>query len=41
MKPIEQTPGRLELLLKLTFAKNIPSEFMIKELEETKYKYMK
>lgn len=41
MKPVEQTPARIELLLKLTFAKNIPAEYMIIELEKDKHKYMK
>lgn len=41
MKPVEQTPARLELLLKLTFAKNIPSEIMLNELETIRRKHMK
>ncbi|KLU63388.1 hypothetical protein CEB3_c02580 [Peptococcaceae bacterium CEB3] len=41
MKPVEQTPARLELLLKLTFAKNIPAEYMIAEMKKAKHKCMK
>ncbi len=36
ISPTNQTPQRLELLLKLTFAKIIPSETIIKELERIK-----
>ncbi len=36
ISPTTHTPQRLELLLKLTFAKIIPSEKIIKELERVK-----
>lgn len=41
MRPVENTPARLELLLKMTFARNIPREYMIKELESVKQKHEK
>ena len=40
-QPTENTPARLELLLKMTFAKNYPKEYMLKELEQVKQKHIK
>lgn len=40
MQPIEPAPARLELLLKLTFAKNVNPEVMIKELESILEKHL-
>jgi DNA-binding PadR family transcriptional regulator len=41
MQPIENTPARLELLLKLTFARNIPAGKIIEEIEQIKQKHIK
>jgi len=39
LRPTEHSPPRLELLLKLSFAKNIPAEKMIEELARIKDKH--
>ena len=41
MRPIEPSPQRIELLLKLTFAKLVPAEVIIEELELIKAKHSK
>lgn len=38
MQPTENTPARLELLLKLTFAKDIPAAKVIEEMEQIRQK---
>lgn len=40
MQPTENTPARLELLLKLTFARNIPTDKVIEEMENIKHKHI-
>lgn len=40
MQPTESTPARLELLLKLTFARNIPADKVIEEMELIKQKHV-
>ncbi|MCX7708534.1 MAG: PadR family transcriptional regulator [Clostridia bacterium] len=39
LQPVEHSPARLELLLKLYFAKSIPAASMIEELERVKEKH--
>ncbi len=39
-RPVDHSPARLELLLKLTFAKHIPKETMIAELERVRDRHM-
>ncbi len=41
MQPTENAPARLELLLKLTFAKNIPESKVIEQMEQMKQKHIK
>ena len=41
MQSVEQSPARLELLLKLFFAKNIPAQHVIQQLESEMNKYKK
>lgn len=40
MQPTENTPARLELLLKLTFARNIPAGKVIEEMEQIRQKHI-
>ncbi|KNY28871.1 PadR family transcriptional regulator [Pseudobacteroides cellulosolvens] len=41
MRPIEPTPQRLELMLKLTFAKMVPVEYTLQELERVRERHSK
>ncbi len=41
LQPTENTPARLELLLKLTFARNIPADKVIEEMVQIKQKHLK
>jgi PadR family transcriptional regulator, regulatory protein AphA len=40
MEPSEQSPARLDLLLKIFFAKNVPPQNILNELERKKQKYV-
>ena len=40
-QPVEQAPARLELLLKLYFAKNVPAQNILQELERLQKMYEK